>query len=298
MTTLGQEHPLLPCLGVGVGLRPPHYDTFLTAPPPDVSWVEVISENFLAWEDGSTGRPLQILEKIRTSFPVVLHGVSLNIGSTDPLNRSYLRRLRELIRRVEPAWVSDHLCWTGVEGQNTHDLLPLLYNDESLDLVCRRLLQVQHFLGRRIFIENPSSYVAYEHSTMSEWTFLAEMARRSDCGILLDINNVYVSSVNHGFDPIEYLSAVPVERVGQIHLAGHSKHEGYLIDTHDAPICPEVWALYRWAVKQFGEVNTMIERDDNIPAWPELAAELAILRRIQSESTEAKTVSPPVAATV
>jgi len=273
-------------LGVGVGLRPAHYEHFLSRKPDSVSWVEVISENFMGWEKRAPGRALQTLEKIRKNVPVVLHGVSLNIGSTDPLNPAYLSRLSELAHRIEPAWISDHLCWTGVSGQNLHDLLPLPYTPEVLSLVRNKLLSAQEILGRRLLIENPSSYLQFEHSEMTEWDFLAELSKTADCGILLDINNVYVSSVNHGFDPLEYLKAIPKERVGQIHLAGHTNKGHYLIDTHDAPICEEVWKLYTWAVDHFGSVSSMVERDDNIPEWSELEMELKRISQIRVEREE------------
>jgi uncharacterized protein (UPF0276 family) len=219
---------------------------------------------------------------------MVMHGVSLSIGSTDPLDREYLHAVRMLARRIEPAWISDHLCWTGVEGRNMHDLLPLPYTEEALGHVAARIGEVQDALGCQILIENVSSYLSYRGSEMTEWEFLSEVARRADCAILLDINNIYVSSVNHGFDASLYLRGVPKERVRQFHLAGHSDMGGHLIDTHDHPIAPAVWALYREALAEFGRIPTMIERDDNIPPLEELLSELEVARRIAAgEALEA-----------
>jgi uncharacterized protein len=263
--------------GFGLGLRPTHYDEILDGSPP-IDWLEVITENYLV----PGGKPLDYLERIRARFPVVMHGVSLSIGSTDPFDRDYLREVRDLARRVEPAWISDHLCWTGVEGHNVHDLLPLPYTEEALAHVAARVGEVQDALGRQILLENVSSYLSYRSSEMTEWEFLGEVARRSDCAILLDINNIYVSSVNHGFDASRYLHGVPRERVRQFHLAGHSDLGDYLIDTHDHPIAPPVWGLYREALAHFGPVPTMIERDDNIPPLDELVAELETARTIAS----------------
>ena len=269
--------------GFGLGLRPVHYEALLTESHA-VDWLEIVSENYLV----PGGQPLDYLERIRARFPLVMHGVSLSIGSTDPLDRRYLADLKELARRVEPAWISDHLCWTGVEGRNVHDLLPLPYTEEALAAVTARVGEVQDFLGRQILLENVSSYLSYRDSEMTEWEFLSEVARRADCAILLDVNNIYVSAVNHGFDPLEYLRGMPQERVRQFHLAGHSDMDGHLIDTHDHPIVAPVWALYREAVAHFGPVPTMIERDDNIPELGELVAELDVARAVASgEAREA-----------
>src|ERR1700689_609623 len=219
--------------GFGLGLRPTHYEALLSEPHP-IDWLEVITENYLV----PGGQPLHFLERIRARFPVAMHGVSLSIGSTDPLDREYLKAVRELARRIEPAWISDHLCWTGVEGRNVHDLLPLPYTEEALACVVERVGQVQDLLGRQILLENVSSYLTYRSSEMTEWEFLAELAERADCAILLDINNIHVSAVNHGFDALQYLHAIPKERVRQFHLAGHSDMGDHLIDTHDHPIAP------------------------------------------------------------
>ena len=267
--------PERPYLGFGLGLRPTHYETILNESPA-VDWFEIISENYLV----PGGRPLHYLDRIRERYPMVMHGVSLSIGTQDPLDREYLRRLRALAGRIEPAWISDHLCWTGAHGLNAHDLLPLPYTEEALKHVAARVAEVQDFLGRRILLENVSSYVSYPESEMSEWEFLRELAVRADCLILLDVNNIYVSSVNHEFNPHEYLNAIPVERVWQFHLAGHRNHGDYIIDTHDEPVIDPVWELYAAAVRRFGRVSTMIERDDNIPPLAELLAELDRARNI------------------
>ncbi len=259
--------------GFGLGLRTPHYEAVLNEPHA-IDWLEVITENYL----GAGGKPLHYLERVRERFPLVMHGVSLSIGSTDPLDTDYLASVRALAARIEPHWISDHLCWTGVEGRNVHDLLPLPYTEEALATVVDRVGRVQDALGRQILLENVSSYLTYRASDMSEWEFLREVAQRADCAILLDINNIYVSSVNHGFDPLTYLQAIPKARVRQFHLAGHSDMDGHLIDTHDHPIVEAVWELYAEAVAQFGAVPTMIERDDNIPDLSELVAELDVAR--------------------
>ena len=261
--------------GFGLGLRPQHYEAIL-GDSHAIDWLEIITENYLV----PGGKPLHYLERIRSRFPLVMHGVSLSIGSTDPIDREYLAGVRALARRIEPAWISDHLCWTGVEGRNVHDLLPLPYTEEALACVVDRVRQVQDLLGRQILLENVSSYLTYRSSEMTEWEFLSEVARRADCSILLDINNIHVSAVNHGFDASQYLNAIPRERVRQFHLAGHSDMGDHLIDTHDHPIAPPVWDLYREAVAHFGPVATMIERDDNIPPLSELVAELDVARAI------------------
>jgi uncharacterized protein (UPF0276 family) len=264
-----------PGLGFGLGLRVQHYEA-LMSPQPEVEWLEILSENFMV--DG--GRPLQKLAGFRERYPLVMHGVSLSIGSADPLNLEYLRRLKALARSIEPAWISDHLCWTGVDGAQLHDLMPLPFTEEGLRHVSERIQQVQDFLGRRLVLENVSSYAEFKCAEMPEWTFLAELARRADCLILLDVNNVYVSSRNHGFDPYEYLRNIPVERVQQFHLAGHSDEQALLIDTHDAPVVDAVWLLYEAAVRRFGEVSTIIERDASVPPLETLLAELGQARRL------------------
>jgi uncharacterized protein len=263
-----------PFLGFGVGLRRPHY-TYVLEQRPAMDWFEVISENFMV----AGGRPLAVLEWVREHYPIVLHGVSMSLGSTDELNCEYLRALARLVRRFEPAWISDHLCWTGVGGHNLHDLIPLPYTDEALRHAAGRIRQVQEMVERRILIENVSSYMEFTLSTMSEWEFLAAVAEEADCGILLDINNIYVNAFNHQFDPRVYIDAIPVNRVAQFHLAGHSDHGAYLLDTHDHPVCAEVWSLYEHAVARFGKIATLVEWDDNIPEFGELAATAEQARR-------------------
>ena len=270
-------------LGVGVGLRPPHYAQFRKKIPKSISWVEVISENFMAWENHGLSDAHQILLELRKDIPVALHGVSLSIGSADNLNMSYLKRLKELINIVQPEVISDHLCWTGVEGENLHDLLPIPYTHEALELISNKINNVQNYLGRKILIENASSYLEFQSSEMTEWDFLSELSKKSGCGILMDINNVYVSSVNHGFDPKTYLKNIPIEKIGQIHLAGHSKIDSYLIDTHDQPVCEDVWQLYRWFTQDLGHISTMIERDGNIPEWEVLEQEVLKIGEIRNE---------------
>jgi uncharacterized protein (UPF0276 family) len=263
-----------PFLGSGVGLRLPHYTDVLEKRPA-VDWFEVISENFMV----AGGRPLQVLEKVRELYPVALHGVSMSLGSTDALNRRYLSELSALARRFEPAWISDHLCWSGAGNRNLHDLVPLPYTEEALRHVVTRIREVQEILERPILIENVSSYMEFTISTFSEWEFLTSVAVEADCGILLDINNIYVNAFNHRFDPMMYIDAIPVERVVQFHLAGHSDHGTYLLDTHDHPVRGEVWSLYEHAVRRFGQVSTLIERDANIPEFDELAASAEEARR-------------------
>jgi uncharacterized protein len=266
-------------LGFGVGLRRPHYAHVLEQPAADdaalVDWFEVISENFMV----EGGRPLQVLEGVRAQYPVVMHGVSLSIGSSDPVDRAYLGALRALARRIEPAWISDHLCWNSVGGHNLHDLLPLPYTEEVIHHVAGRIREVQDILERTILIENVSSYMAFRASRLSEWDFLSAVAEEADCAILLDLNNIFVSAFNHRFDPLRYIDAVPAGRVAQFHLAGHSDYGGYLLDTHDHPIRDEVWALYEHAVRRFGRIPTLIEWDDNIPEFAVLAAAADEARR-------------------
>jgi hypothetical protein len=264
-----------PALGFGLGLRVDHYDAILTERPA-IDWFEVLTENYLV----PGGKPLDYLTRFRERYPLAMHGVSMSIGSSAPLDRDYLRQVKALAARIEPLWISDHLCWTGIAGRNTHDLLPLPYTEEALAHVVERVRTVQDILGRRILLENVSSYVAFRDSRLSEWEFLSEIAVRADCLILLDVNNIYVSAVNHEFQPLEYLHAIPVDRVQQIHLAGHENRGDYLIDTHDHPVPDPVWELYAAAVRRFGAVPTMIERDDHIPPLAELCAELTHARAL------------------
>lgn len=256
-----------PFLGFGVGLRRPHYSEILDTHP-RMDWFEVITENFMV----EGGRPLEVLEGVRERYPIVMHGVSLSIGSTDPLNRNYLRELNTMARRFEPAWISDHLCWTGVGGRNLHDLLPLPYTEEAALHAARRIREVQDILSCRILIENVSSYMAFNRSTLTEWEFISAVAEEADCGILLNVNNIFVNAFNHGFDAERYIDSVPVERVVQFHLAGHQDHGKYLLDTHDHPLRPEVWELYERAVRRFDTVSALVEWDDRIPAFRELQA--------------------------
>jgi len=262
----------------GLGLRKPHYSDFLTGEVP-VDFVEVISENFMV----AGGRPREILREVRGHYPVALHGVSMSVGSADGLRGDYLARLRALVDEIEPLFVSDHLCWTRYGAHNSHDLLPLPYTAEALDVVCANVGRAQDALGRKMLIENPSSYISFAHDEMSEWDFLAAVARRTGCGLLLDVNNIYVSAVNHGFSAADYLAAMPFAQVEQIHLAGHTQGEHGLIDTHDQSVCEPVWTLLRAALAKAPDAAVMIERDDAIPPLPDLLAELDLARAIAAE---------------
>jgi uncharacterized protein (UPF0276 family) len=267
-----------PNLGHGIGLRPRHFGRLLAERPP-VDWMEAVSENYLA----PGGRPVAALEKVRRDVPVALHGVSLSIGSTDPLDKPYLSALRALVDRMQPEIVSDHLCWGRHGGRYVHDLWPLPLNEEALAHVVERVGRVQEALGRQILLENVSSYVAFRESTISEWEFLGEVARRADCGILLDVNNIYVSARNHGFSAAEYIAGVPADRVAQFHLAGHSDKGAYLFDSHDAQVPEAVWDLYRTAVNRFGPVPALIEWDDHIPELEVLVGESRKAASIEAE---------------
>lgn len=269
-----------PWLGFGLGLRTEYFDAIL-AEAPAVDWFEITSENFMV----AGGKPRHYLERIRARYPLVMHGVSLSIGSTDALDLDYLRGLRQLAQDIEPAWISDHLCWTGVGGINSHDLLPLPYSEDAIAHVVSRVQRVQEFLGREILLENLSSYVEFRDSEMPEWEFVAQVARRSGCRLLLDLNNIQVSARNHGFDPHDYLDGIPGDRVWQIHLAGHSDYGDYCIDTHDHDVPAEVWALYADALRRYGPVSSMIERDDDFPPLGELLAELAQARAVFARAT-------------
>jgi uncharacterized protein (UPF0276 family) len=275
-------------LGFGLGLRIDHFEHVLEQRPL-VDWFEVISENFLV----AGGKPRYYLHAIREHYPMVMHGVSLSIGSTDPLDMDYLRALKALANEVQPEWMSDHLCWTAVNGVNTHDLIPLPYTEEAIAHVVERIERVQDFLGRQILMENVSSYVSFKDSCMTEWDFLNEVSRRADCLILFDINNIYVSARNHGFDPMMYIDAIDPARVRQFHLAGGTDYGDYVIDTHDREVPEPVWALYAAALKRYGPISSMIERDANIPEFPELLAELDVARRIAGEVLPA--LAPEVA---
>ena len=254
--------------GVGIGLRIPHYQHIFEHKPP-VAWFEIISENFMV--DG--GRPLAVLDQILERYKVVQHGVSMYFGSAEPVNREHLRRLKNLAQRTKTPWLSDHLCWGSVDGRYTHDLLPMPYTFEAVEMTARKIREVRDFLEVPIAVENVSSYAEFHVSEMTEWEFLNEVVERADCGILLDVNNIYVSSQNHDFDPFEYLNSVPAERVAQIHIAGHSKYEKYILDTHDHPVIDPVWKLYERAIERVGQTATLLEWDDRIPSFEEVHAE-------------------------
>ena len=267
-----------PRLGHGIGLRTVHYSAVVDDKPA-VDWFEIISENYMV----AGGNPRRVLRQVREHYPVVMHGVGMSLGSVDPLDEDYLDGLQALAREIEPAWISDHLCWSSFGGHRAHDLWPLPFTEEALEHLTARIGVVQERLGRRILVENVSSYLEYAHSTMREHEFLAALAERADCGLLLDVNNIYVSGRNHGFDPYAFIAAIPVERVGQIHLAGHSDHGTHLLDTHDHPVCDDVWQLYRAAVARFGRVSTLIEWDDHIPELPRLLEESRRAAAVEEE---------------
>lgn len=276
---------IAPFGGFGLGLRREHYADFLNNEVP-VDFVEVISENFMV----AGGRPLVTLERVRAKHPVILHGVSMSIGSAHGLDHAYLAKLRTLAKRIDPLWVSDHLCWTRTSAHNSHDLLPLPYTEEALQVVCDNIDDAQNTLGRAMLFENPSSYLTFPEDEMPEWEFIAQIAQRTGCFLLLDINNVYVSARNHGFDPHTYIDGLPLGRVRQIHLAGHTPGE-IIIDTHDRDVCDAVWGLYAYATARLGPVATMIERDDRIPPLDELLTELHCARVIAETSRATVTVS-------
>lgn len=264
--------------GFGLGLRTAHYSDFLNAPQP-LDWLEIITDNYLI----EGGKPLAILETIRRDYPIAMHGVAMSIGAAQGVDIAYLQQVKALAQRIEPLWVSDHLCWTGPSPEQLHDLFPLPYTDEAARHVVAQITRAQDILGRRLVIENVSSYIQYPQDSCSEWQFLAHIAQEADCLLLVDVNNIYVSSVNHGFDPLHYLHALPAHRVQQIHLAGHENRGDHIIDTHDHPVAPAVWQLYAQACQRLGAVATMIERDDHIPPLPELLAEMQIARSIAAE---------------
>lgn len=268
----------LPNLGLGLGLRSRHFNHILEEKP-TIDWFEAISENFM----DSYGRPRQVLRQIAEEYPIVLHGVSLSIGSTDPLNFDYLKKLKALAKEVKPAWISDHLCWTGVLTINSHDLLPVPLNEESLTHICNRIRMVQDYLERPLILENPSTYLSFEQSTMPEWQFLGHMAEATDCGLLLDVNNVYVSAFNNDFDPVEYIEKIPHDRVVQMHLAGHQHCGDYIIDTHDRKVTDAVWELFRLAWQKTGGVSTLLEWDGDIPEFDVYHAEMLKARNYMSD---------------
>ena len=268
-----------PFLGFGVGLRVEHYEEILNDAPA-IDWLEILTENYLV----PGGKPLHYLDRFRERYPLVMHGVSLSVGSSDEINWNYLQHVRALARRIEPAWISDHLCWTGIDQVNLHDLMPLPYTEEALVHVVQRVQRIQDYLGRQLLLENVSSYVDYACSEMSEWAFLNAIAERADCLILLDINNLYVSGRNHAFDPVEYLAGITPSRVQQLHIAGHDDQDDLVIDTHDSPVVTPVWQLLAQAYARFGEVSTMIERDSHVPPLAILLDELTTARQIAAKS--------------
>jgi uncharacterized protein (UPF0276 family) len=272
---------------IGVGLRPAHTPLFVgETPPSSVTWVEVITENFLPWSNGIRGKSLATLEKVRARYDVALHGVSLNLGAATPLNEDYLRNWKELVARIQPVRVSDHLCWTGIAGKSSHDLLPLPYTEESVGVVCEKIMRAQEYLGRRLTVENVSAYVEWNDSQMSEAEFLSTIVRRTGCGLLLDLNNVDVTAKNLGGDSRKFIEGLPLVAVDQIHLAGPSEHaDGFLVDTHDSPVREAVWELYRhWTMIRSRPTPVMIERDGNIPEWPVLESELHRIAEIEREA--------------
>jgi uncharacterized protein (UPF0276 family) len=268
-----------PNLGLGVGLRTVHFGHILNKKP-KVDWFEIITENFLDTE----GRPMWVLDQVAERYPMVVHGVSLSVGSPDPLNRAYLAKVKALAKRVRAVWVSDHVCWTGVAGRNLHDLLPLPYSEEALRHIVKRIRQIQDILERPLVLENPSSYVEFTSSTMPEWEFIARMAEEADCGLLLDVNNVYVSSFNHGFDPETYIRAIPSRRIAYFHLAGHTNFGTHILDTHIGPVIDPVWNLYRLAHEVTGGRSTLLEWDEKIPTFPVVHREVLKARKVMEDS--------------
>lgn len=268
------------CKGFGLGLRREHYQAFANGKPGGIDWLEILTENYLV----AGGKPLHFLDTIRRDYPMAMHGVSLSIGGSDPLDLDYLSQVKALAERISAAWISDHLCWTGVGGGNLHDLLPLPFTEDAVRHVASRVRQAQDILGRQLLLENVSSYVAFPQSTLTEWDFLREVAESADCLILLDVNNAYVSARNHGFDPVTFIDAMPASRVRQIHLAGHFDRGDIIIDTHDRALCGDVLDLYAYTAARLGPVPTMIERDDDIPELGKLASELAVVRGIGEQA--------------
>lgn len=280
MTTPGTSRNrfALPDLGIGVGLRTVHYQHILDEQPA-VDWFEIISENFMS----TRGRPLYILDQVAERYPIAMHGVAMSLGSTDDLDMEFLKRLKAVVDRIDPAWVGDHVCWTGVAGRNSHDLLPMPYNEQSLAHIVERINIVQDYLGRRLVLENPSTYMTFKQSTMSEQQFIAQMANDADCGLLLDVNNVYVSCRNHGWDAMQYLEGFPFDRVVQIHLAGHTDKGTHCLDTHDGPVIDEVWQLYKKVQQQAGNRATLLEWDDSIPDFQTVHDEALRARAFRDE---------------
>jgi uncharacterized protein (UPF0276 family) len=275
-----------PYLGFGVGLRALHYETILSSSP-DIDWFEIISEDFLV----TGGMPLEYLDKIAERYPVVMHGVSMSLGSADALNWDYLKKIKKLMQRINPVWVSDHCCWTGVDHVNLHDLMPMPYTDEAVKYMVMRIKEVQDFLERPLVIENVSSYITYQDSGMAEWEFLSHICSEAGCLLLLDINNVYVSAFNHAFDAKTYIDNIPVEYVQQFHLAGHRNYGSHIIDTHDETIIEPVWGLYRYALERFGKVSTLIERDSNIPPLKVMIKEMNHAKSVYTAVMDSQVVA-------
>ena len=267
--------------GVGIGLRIPHYDHIFSRNPV-VDWFEIISENYMV----DAGRPLHVLDRILENYRVVQHGVSMYFGSAQPADREHLRRLKALVKRTKTPWLTDHLCWGSVDGTYSHDLLPLPYTWEAVEATAARIREVRDYLEIPLAVENVSSYAEFTDSEMTEWEFLNEVVERADCGILLDVNNIYVSSVNHEFDPMTYVNAVPAERVAQIHIAGHSRYEKYILDTHDHPVIDPVWQLYARAIERCGPTPTLLEWDDRIPPFDEVHREAKKAERYLDAASE------------
>ena len=272
----------LPDLGLGVGLRTQHFTDAL-ASENEIDWLEIVSENFM----DTRGRPLHVLDRLSERYPIVMHGVAMSIGGTDPLDFEYLKRLKILADRIDAQWLGDHVCWTGVATHNGHDLYPMPYNEDSLNHIVARIRTVQDYLERPLELENPSTYLTFASSTMAEEDFIAAMAEAADCALLLDVNNVYVTCRNHDLDAQSYLDAIPYDRVVQMHLAGHTDKGDHCIDTHDDHVCDAVWDLYAQVVERTGGTATLLEWDDHIPAWPELVAEVRKAQRYQGERAEA-----------
>lgn len=271
-----------PIIGAGIGLRSRHYQEILETKPA-IPWFEILSENYF----GAGGLPIYHLERVRELYPVTLHGVGMSLGSADPLNFDYLARLKKLAEKIEPVYISDHLAWISIDGRHVHDLLPLPYTKEALEHFADRVCQVQDYLGRRLLIENPSSYMGFKDVDMTEWEFLQELVKRTDCDLLFDVNNVYVSGENHGFDPIEYLHALPAGRVKEIHLAGYEEQDNYLFDTHGYRVHPPVWELYKATINHLGPIPTLIEWDNDIPEFEVLADEANKAQKVLSEMAAA-----------
>lgn len=269
----------LPRLGCGTGLHREHFETVLGERPP-IPWFELISENFMV--DG--GRPRLVLDRVRAEYPVALHGVSLSLGSDEPIDPGYLDRLAALVDYVDPLIVSDHLCWTRLGAHNSHDLLPLPFTEEAVDVAAAKIRRVQDRIGRRMLVENVSTYLRFQGSTLREWEFVGAVAEEADCGLLLDVNNIYVNGRNHGFDTEDYLAGLPAERVKQFHVSGHEDHGDHILDTHDRPVAGDVWDLFRAAVRRFGPCPTILERDEHIPPLAELQTEMAIAQGILDEA--------------